>query len=39
MLVFFAGNFVAIGSVEPTIEVWDLDLVGYLFLGYISYLK
>ena len=26
-LVFFLGNFVAIGTMEPTIDIWDLDVV------------
>ena len=29
-LIFFAGNFVAVGTMELTIDIWDLDLVNSL---------
>ena len=28
--IYLSGNFVAIASMEPTIDIWDLDVVDNL---------
>ena len=33
--IFSAGNFVAVGTMEPEIQVWDLDLIDTIEPAYV----